>query len=91
MGDLLPPEAEARRALTRIVLNSFERCGYDLIVTPLFEHAEVVERGTDALDPRELLRFVEPGSGEVVPGFLRVSARTKARARATAITTCRNC
>jgi ATP phosphoribosyltransferase regulatory subunit len=65
LGDLLPPEAEARRALTRVVLNSFEACGYDLIVTPLFEHAEVVERGTDALDPRDLLRFVEPESGEV--------------------------
>jgi len=65
MGDLLPPEAEARRALTRTVINCFERCGYDLIVTPLFEHAAVVERGTDALDPRDLLRFVEPESGEV--------------------------
>ena len=65
MGDLLPPEAEARRALTRVVLNSFELSGYDLILTPLFEHADVVERGTDALDPRELLRFVEPESGEV--------------------------
>jgi ATP phosphoribosyltransferase regulatory subunit len=65
MGDLLPPEAEARRALTRTVLNSFELSGYDLVLTPLFEHAEVVERGTDALDPRDLLRFVEPESGEV--------------------------
>jgi len=65
MGDLLPPEAEARRKLTRVVINTFERCGYDLIVTPLFEHAEVVERGTDARDPRDLLRFVEPESGEV--------------------------
>ena len=65
MGDLLPPEAEARRALTRVVLNSFELSGYDLVLTPLFEHADVVERGTDALDPRELLRFVEPESGEV--------------------------
>ena len=65
MGDLLPPEAEAHRALTRVVLNTFEQSGYDLIVTPLFEHADVVERGVDALDPRDLLRFVEPESGEV--------------------------
>ncbi len=65
MGDLLPPEANARRALTRVVLRSFELWGYDLLLTPLFEHAEVVERGTDALDPRDLLRFVEPESGEV--------------------------
>lgn len=65
MGDLLPPEATARRALTRLLLHSFELRGYDLLLTPLFEHAEVVERGTDALDPRDLLRFVEPESGEV--------------------------
>src|SRR5688572_19843529 len=65
MGDVLPPEAERLRALTRVVINCFERSGYDLILTPLFEHAEVVERGTDALDPRDLLRFVEPESGEV--------------------------
>jgi ATP phosphoribosyltransferase regulatory subunit len=65
MGDLLPPEAEQQRALARVVINCFERAGYDLIVTPLFEHADVVERGTDALDPRDLLRFVEPESGEV--------------------------
>ncbi|MEY4577658.1 MAG: hypothetical protein RL701_2361, partial [Pseudomonadota bacterium] len=54
MGDLLPPEAEERRALTRVVINTFERSGYDLIVTPLFEHAAVVERGSDAIDPRDL-------------------------------------
>jgi ATP phosphoribosyltransferase regulatory subunit len=65
MGDVLPPEAEELRSLTRVIINRFEQCGYDLIVTPLFEHAEVVERGTDALDPRDLLRFVEPESGEV--------------------------
>ncbi|MEY4577282.1 MAG: hypothetical protein RL701_1985, partial [Pseudomonadota bacterium] len=51
--------------LTRVVINTFERSGYDLIVTPLFEHAAVVERGSDAIDPRDLLRFVEPESGEV--------------------------
>jgi ATP phosphoribosyltransferase regulatory subunit len=65
MGDLLPPEANARRALTRVLLQTFERSGYHLITTPLFEHASVVERGADSLDPRELLRFVEPESGEV--------------------------
>lgn len=86
MGDLLPPEAEARRALTRVVLRSFELWGYDLIVTPLFEHAAVVERGIDALDPRDLLRFVEPESGEVAvlrpditPQVARVIATRMAR------------
>lgn len=86
MGDLLPPEADARRALTRVILRTFELWGYDLIVTPLFEHAEVVERGTDALDPRDLLRFVEPESGEVAvlrpditPQVARVIATRMAR------------
>lgn len=65
MGDLLPPEANMRRTLTRVVLRSFELAGYDLVTTPLFEHADVVERGADALDRRDLLRFVEPESGEV--------------------------
>jgi ATP phosphoribosyltransferase regulatory subunit len=86
MGDLLPPEAEARRSLTRVLINSFELSGYDLILTPLFEHADVVERGTDALDPRDLLRFVEPESGEVAvlrpditPQIARVVATRMAR------------
>jgi ATP phosphoribosyltransferase regulatory subunit len=65
MGDLLPPEAAARRALSRRVLHSFELCGYELVTPPVFEHAEVVERGNDALESRDLLRFVEPESGEV--------------------------
>jgi len=65
MGDLLPPDAAARRSLSLRVLRSFELCGYDLVTPPVFEHAEVVERGNDALENRDLLRFVEPESGEV--------------------------
>lgn len=65
MGDLLPPQAAVRRALALRVLHSFELHGYELVTPPVFEHAEVVERGSDTLDSRDLLRFVEPGSGEV--------------------------
>lgn len=65
MDDLLPPEAAARRALTARILRTFELAGYDLVVPPLFEHADVVARGSDGLDARDLLRFVEPESGEV--------------------------
>jgi ATP phosphoribosyltransferase regulatory subunit len=65
MGDLLPPDAAERRSLSLRVLRSFELCGYDLVTPPVFEHAEVVQRGNDALDNRDLLRFVEPESGEV--------------------------
>src|SRR5215813_11987793 len=65
MGDLLPPEAAARRALSLRVLRTFELRGYELVLPPVFEHAEVVQRGNDALESRDLLRFVEPESGEV--------------------------
>jgi ATP phosphoribosyltransferase regulatory subunit len=65
MGDLLPKEASARRALGLRVLRSFELCGYELVTPPVFEHADVVQRGNDAIESRDLLRFVEPESGEV--------------------------
>lgn len=66
MADLLPPEAGARRTLTRRVLRSFELCGYALVTPPIIEHAEVIARGGGTLESRELVRFVEPESGEVV-------------------------
>lgn len=65
MGDLLPPEAAERRALSRSLLRSFELAGYDLITSPVFEHADVVARGNDSVESSDLLRFVEPESGEV--------------------------
>lgn len=65
MGDLLPPEAATRRSLAARVLRTFERSGYELVTPPVFEHAEVLARGTDGLEARDLLRFVEPESGEV--------------------------
>jgi ATP phosphoribosyltransferase regulatory subunit len=39
MGDLLPPDAAARRALSSSVLSCFELCGYELVTPPVFEHA----------------------------------------------------
>ncbi|MDB4971922.1 MAG: phosphoribosyltransferase regulatory subunit [Myxococcaceae bacterium] len=64
MRDLLPPESHARRKVSEQLQRVFESYGYDLITTPLFERVEVFERGL-TLDPRDLLRFVEPDGGEV--------------------------
>ncbi len=64
MRDLLPPESRARRRVSEQVQRAFERFGYELVTTPLFEHVEVFERGL-SLDHRDLVRFVEPDSGEV--------------------------
>jgi ATP phosphoribosyltransferase regulatory subunit len=65
MRDLLPPAAAARRRLARAVSESFVRYGYELVTTPPFEHADVIERGLDTVDRRELLRFVDSDTGEV--------------------------
>ncbi len=65
MRDLLPEEASARRALARKVLDRFAVHGYAIVTPPVFEFAEVLERGLGTLDPAEVLRFVEPESGEV--------------------------
>jgi ATP phosphoribosyltransferase regulatory subunit len=39
--------------------------GYAPVTLPVFEFAEVLERGLGTLDPADVLRFVEPESGEV--------------------------
>src|SRR5580692_12944791 len=65
MRDLLPEEAAARRDLSRAMLDRFTLHGYALVTLPVFEFAEVLERGLGTLDPADVLRFVEPESGEV--------------------------
>jgi ATP phosphoribosyltransferase regulatory subunit len=65
MRDLLPEEAAARRSLSRSVLDRFALHGYALVTPPVFEFAEVLERGLGMLNPTDVLRFVEPESGEV--------------------------
>src|ERR1700722_20128314 len=65
MRDLLPEEAAARRSLARQMLDRFALHGYALVTLPVFEFAEVLERGLGTLDPGDVLRFVEPESGEV--------------------------
>jgi ATP phosphoribosyltransferase regulatory subunit len=65
MRDLLPPDAAARRRLARAIAESFAAYGYELVTTPPFEHADVIERGLDTVDRRDLLRFVDIDTGEV--------------------------
>src|SRR5689334_21005339 len=66
MRDLLPADARARASLSRRLMQSFELYGYERVTLPVFEYADVLERGLGSLDPNEVLRFVEPESGEVV-------------------------
>lgn len=65
LRDLLPEEAQSRRALAHRVQSRFASFGYRLVTPPVFELADVVERGLGALSSNDVLRFVEPESGEV--------------------------
>ena len=65
MRDQLPEEAHARRSLARSVLGCAEERGYGVVAVPAFEFADVLERGLGSLDTSEVLRFIEPESGEV--------------------------
>jgi ATP phosphoribosyltransferase regulatory subunit len=87
MRDFLPPDARRLSELARRLLGSFELFGYELVTLPVFEYESVLERGLGALDPEEVLRFVEPETGEVValrpdmtPQLARVVATRLAQA-----------
>ncbi|MFO0693596.1 MAG: ATP phosphoribosyltransferase regulatory subunit [Polyangiales bacterium] len=85
MHDLLPPAALARANVRRRVSETFGLFGYEQVTTPVFELAEVIERGLETVDRRDLLRFVEPDTGEVAllrpditPQIARIVATTLA-------------
>src|SRR5215468_2911374 len=61
----LPAGARSRRTIARRALDRFALHGYSLVMPPAFEFADVLERGLGTLDPADVLRFVEPESGEV--------------------------
>jgi ATP phosphoribosyltransferase regulatory subunit len=66
MRDLLPTEARRQSALGRRLMAAFELFGFERVTLPVFEYADVLERGLGSLDGNEVLRFVEPETGEVV-------------------------
>ncbi|MCC7538300.1 MAG: ATP phosphoribosyltransferase regulatory subunit, partial [Deltaproteobacteria bacterium] len=65
MRDLLPPAAAARRALGRRLIETMARHGYELVTTPAFEREEVLELGLASVGGADVIRFVEPDTGEV--------------------------
>ena len=81
MRDFLPRAAARRVALAERVAGVFEAWGYARIITPVFEHADVLERGLGGDARAAAIRFVEPGTGEIValrpditPQIARVAA-----------------
>jgi ATP phosphoribosyltransferase regulatory subunit len=64
--DFLPAAAARRRRLAERAIATFEAWGYARVITPVFEHADVLARGLGADADRAAIRFVEPGTGEIV-------------------------
>lgn len=64
--DFLPKAAARRRDIAERLLALFEQWGFERIITPMFECADVLERGLGEDARAAALRFVEPTSGEVV-------------------------
>jgi ATP phosphoribosyltransferase regulatory subunit len=62
--DYLPVAAARRRGLAAAAAAELERWGYRNVITPLYEYADVLARGTG--QAVQAMRFVEPTSGEVV-------------------------
>ena len=64
--DFLPRAAARRRSLAERVTGVFEAWGYARLITPMFEIADVLERGLGHDARAAAIRFVEPGTGEIV-------------------------
>jgi len=64
--DFLPRAAARRLSLAARLGKVFEAWGYARIITPVFECADVLERGLGGDARAAAIRFVEPGTGEVV-------------------------
>ncbi|HEY8755055.1 MAG TPA: ATP phosphoribosyltransferase regulatory subunit [Candidatus Dormibacteraeota bacterium] len=79
-GDWLPGAAASRRALTAVLVDTFEAAGFALIDTPTVEYAGTIERGLGPDVQDELFRFMDAdGSLLALVGERTVSvARTVA-------------
>jgi ATP phosphoribosyltransferase regulatory subunit len=66
LRDLLPDHSARLAELTGRLHDAFSSFGYRRVLLPTLERLDVVERGLSARALAGVLKFVEPGSGEVV-------------------------
>jgi ATP phosphoribosyltransferase regulatory subunit len=66
LRDLLPDHSAHLAELSARLHEVFTRFGYRRVFLPTLERLDVVERGLSHAALAEVLKFVEPGSGEVV-------------------------
>lgn len=63
--DVLPREARERRRIAGAIHECLAAHGYEPVVLPLFELSRVSDAALGTLDEADVLRFVEPQSGEI--------------------------
>ncbi|HEX9051384.1 MAG TPA: ATP phosphoribosyltransferase regulatory subunit, partial [Anaeromyxobacter sp.] len=66
LRDLLPDHSAHLAELSARLQEVFSRFGYRRVFLPTLERLDVVERGLSAAALADVMKFVEPGSGEVV-------------------------
>jgi ATP phosphoribosyltransferase regulatory subunit len=66
LRDLLPDHSAHLAQLSASLQEVFARFGYRRVFLPTLERLDVVERGLSPAALAEVMKFVEPGSGEVV-------------------------
>ena len=66
LRDLLPDHSAHLAELSARLQEVFSRFGYRRVFLPTLERLEVVERGLSSAALADVMKFVEPGSGEVV-------------------------
>ena len=66
LRDLLPERAARRRAIASTVLATYARWGYATVTLPAFERESVVARAVGGAVRRELVRFLDPDTGDVL-------------------------
>ncbi|WP_242354673.1 MULTISPECIES: ATP phosphoribosyltransferase regulatory subunit [unclassified Anaeromyxobacter] len=66
LRDLLPDHSAHLAELSAKLQEVFSRFGYRRVFLPTLERLDVVERGLSAAALADVMKFVEPGSGEVV-------------------------
>jgi ATP phosphoribosyltransferase regulatory subunit len=66
LRDLLPDHSAHLAELSGKLQEVFSEFGYRRLFLPTLERLEVVERGLSAAALADVMKFVEPGSGEVV-------------------------
>src|SRR5512144_420909 len=66
LRDLLPDHSAHLAELSASLHDVFSSFGYRRVLLPTLERLEVVERGLSVAALDRVLKFVEPGSGEVV-------------------------